>query len=121
MTTPVRTTSTIFGREPAEVISAIQAALLLLVALGAPYIWEDVVPLIVAVIAALFGVWEGLKVRPIAPSIFTTLVAAVVPLVAGYGFQVDPEVVAAVNAFIVAVLGLQVRAQVSPKEYDLSA
>ena len=106
----------LWGREPVEWLSTIQALLLVGVTLGVPWLPETAVPLIVAFLAALFGAYQALLVRPIEPAAFTAVVTTLSPLVAAYGLHLDPELVAAINALIVAALAHPTRGQVSPKQ-----
>ncbi|MEO3930927.1 hypothetical protein ABGB07_44860 [Micromonosporaceae bacterium B7E4] len=104
----------IFGREPALVIGFISAALSLGTALGFQGLSGEQVALIVAALNAVLGVVMAVATRPIAPAAFTTLVAAVSALAAGYGFDVSPEVVGGLNALVLAGLTLLTRGQVVP-------
>jgi hypothetical protein len=52
--------------------------------------------------------------RPVAPGAFIALIAAGAALAAGFGYDLDPEVVGAVGAAVTAVLALVARHQVSP-------
>lgn len=104
----------IFGREPALVIATISAALSLLVSFGFDGLSAEQAAAIVAVISAVFAAATAAITRPIAPSAFTGLVAATVALLAAYGLNVSQETVGALNAVVLAVLGLLTRGQVSP-------
>jgi len=105
----------LFGREPALWISVISGALSLVVSLGVGLDAEEAAAW-VAVITAVFGVATAILTRPIAPAAFTTLVTVTADLLAAYHFDVSAGTVAAVNGFVLAVLTLLTRAQVSPKE-----
>ncbi|WP_067967563.1 hypothetical protein [Nocardiopsis trehalosi] len=105
---------TVFGREPAVIIGAVSAVLSLLVAFQVPGISDATAPLIVAVITAVFGAITAALTRPVAPAAFTTLVTAGAALLAGYGFEVSAEAVAAVNGVVLATLTLITRQQVTP-------
>lgn len=105
----------LFGREPALWISVISGALSLVVSLSVGLDAEEAAGW-VAVITALFGVATAILTRPIAPAAFTTLVTVTADLLAAYHFDVSAGTVAAVNGFVLAVLTLLTRAQVSPKE-----
>lgn len=104
----------VFGREPALLIGFLASALTLGTSLNLPGVSAEQVSLIVAAITAVAGVVMAVRTRPIAPAAFTTTVAAVAALVAGYGFEVSPGVVGAVNALVLSGLTLLTRAQVSP-------
>ncbi|MET7429649.1 hypothetical protein ABZT16_11705 [Streptomyces flaveolus] len=103
----------IFGREPALVISAISAGLSLLVTFNFGLSAEQA-GAIVAVISAVFAAATATITRPIAPSAFTGLVAAVAALLAAYGLDLSPEKIGAINAGVLAVLALLTRVQVTP-------
>lgn len=106
---------TLFG-EPVAILGAVQAVLLVGVAVGIPHLTDAAVPLIVAALGALLGAVQAVMVRPIAPAAFTGLVAALAPLLTHYGLGVDPELVVAINGAIVAVATLATRHEVSPKD-----
>lgn len=113
---------TIFGREPVEILSIVQAALLVGVALSVPHLTEAAVPLIVAVLGAVFGAAQAVLVRPVTPAAFTAVVTTVAPLLAYYGLELDAALVASINALIVALLAHPTRSQVSPvARHDLAA
>jgi hypothetical protein len=103
----------IFGREPALLIAIISGGLSLLVTFNIG-LSTNQAGAIVAVISGVFAVITAILTRPIAPSAFTGLVAAVVVLLAAYHFNVSPETVGSVNAFVLAVLVFITRGQVSP-------
>jgi hypothetical protein len=105
----------LFGREPALWISVISGALSLVVSLSVGLDAEEAAAW-VAVITAVFGVATAVLTRPIAPAAFTALVTVTADLLAAYHFDVSAGTVAAVNGFVLAVLTLLTRAQVSPKE-----
>ncbi|WP_309029312.1 hypothetical protein [Streptomyces alfalfae] len=104
----------IFGREPALIIATVSACLSLLVSFGFDGLSAEQAAAIVAVISAVFAAATAAITRPIAPSAFTGLVAAAVALLAAYGLDVSQETVGALNAIILAVLGLLTRGQVAP-------
>lgn len=101
-------------REPALSVGALSAALSLIVALGIGGLTSEQAALIIAAITAVGGVVTALATRPIAPAAFTALVVAVADLLAGFHFDVEPGMVAAVNGVVLAVLTLITRHQVTP-------
>ncbi|MFE9735497.1 hypothetical protein ACFYO9_34140 [Streptomyces sp. NPDC005863] len=90
------------------------AGLSLLVSFGFDGLSAEQSAAIVAVISAVFAATTAVITRPIAPSAFTGLVAAAVALLAAYGLNVGQETVGALNAIVLAVLGLLTRGQVAP-------
>lgn len=105
----------IFGREPVVILNAVQAVLLVAVAIGTPYITEAAVPLIVAALGAVLGAVQAAMVRPIAPAAFTAVVTALAPLLTYYGLDVSEGLVVAINGAIVAVATLVLRDRSAPK------
>ncbi|MER8220872.1 hypothetical protein ABTZ58_09830 [Streptomyces sp. NPDC094143] len=103
----------IFGREPALVIATVSAGLSLLVTFQFGLSAEQA-GAIVAFISAVFAAATAAVTRPIAPSAFTGLVAAVAALLAAYGLDLGPEKIGALNAVVLATLGLLTRGQVAP-------
>lgn len=112
MTTPVARPASLSG-EPQLVLGVISAAVSLVVALNVG-LTASQGGLWIAVITAFFGVVAAFLVRPVAPAAFTTLITAVGDLLLGYHFHVDPGVLAAVNGFVLSVLTLSTRHQVTP-------
>ena len=110
----------IFGREPALIIASISAALSLLVTFQFGLSAEQA-GAIVAVISAVFAAATAAVTRPIAPSAFTGLVAAVAALLAAYGLELGPEKIGALNAVVLAGLGLLTRGQVTPANHSAPA
>jgi hypothetical protein len=104
----------LLGKEPALLIGFLSAGLSVLAALGLQGLGSGRVGLIVAGVNAVLGVAQAAYTRPVAPAAFTTLVAAVAALAAGYGYHVSPESIGAINALVVAFLSLMTRQQVSP-------
>lgn len=99
--------------EPALILGVISAAVSLIVALNIGLtaaqggLW-------IAVVTAVFGLATALFVRPVSPAAFTAVITAVGDLLLGYHFHVDPGVLAMVNGFVLSVLTLVTRHQVTP-------
>lgn len=106
----------IFGREPALWLAAIQAFLALLVGFSFDWLSADQAALWMVAINAVFGVITAFLTRPIAPTVFSHLLAAVVGLVSAYGLDLNQELVAGLNGLIITVVMLISRAEISPKE-----
>ena len=104
----------ILGREPALIISAISAALSLLVSFGLNGLSAEQAGAIVAAVSALFAAATAAITRPIAPAAFTGGVTAAVALLATYGLDVSAQTTGALNAVVLAILGLITRGQVTP-------
>jgi hypothetical protein len=103
----------IFGNEPAVITAVISAALSLVVTLGVG-LSGDQAGAWVAVISGVFAVVAAWHTRPVAPAVFTGLVQVTAALLAAYHFNVAPATVGAINVFVIAVLTLLTRGQVSP-------
>lgn len=105
----------IFGREPTLVLQTIQGLLALLVTFQFPWLTEEHAGLWVAAIAALFASINGWMVKPTSPAVFVGVVLAGAALISGYGFDLKPEMVGAVNGALTALLTLAFRNQVTPE------
>lgn len=103
-------------REPSLIIATIAALLALLAGFGLPFLTADQAGAATAAITAGLGIWNGLKVRPVSPAIFTYGVATVATLLATYGVDLSQEKQSLINAAVVAVLALALRGNVSPTE-----
>lgn len=106
----------IFGREPALWLAAIQAALTILVGFGFSWLSADQAALWMVAINAVFGTITAFMTRPVAPTVFTHLLAVVATLLAAYGLDLSQELVASVNGLVIAVVMLITRAEISPAE-----
>jgi hypothetical protein len=102
------------SREPAALIGLLTAAASLVAAFNLHWLTSGQVSLVVAAITAIGGAVIAWRTRPITPAAFTTVVSTGAALLAGYGYHVKPEVVAAISGVILSVLALITRAQVSP-------
>lgn len=102
----------IFGREPALIVGALGSILTVFAALNVPGLSTGAVAAITSLLsAALIAV----TTRPIAPALYTGVIAAAVALLAQYGFTVPDGVVAALPAAVLAVFAIfGVRPQVTP-------
>lgn len=102
----------IFGREPALVIGAVGALLTVLAALNLPGVTAGAAAAITALIAAAVTAWTT---RPVAPALFTGVIAAGAVLLAEYGYHVPDGTVAAIGGAVVAGFALfGIRPQVVP-------
>jgi len=108
----------IFGREPALVIGAIGSLLTVLAALNVPGIDAGAAAAITAAVSALV---IAFTTRPVAPALFTGVVAAGAALIAEYGYNVSDGTVAAISGAVLAGFALfGVRPQVAPQETALT-
>lgn len=104
----------IFGREPVVVLNTLSAVLGLIVSLGVTPLTAETAGAIVGVISAVLGAIAAAMTRPIAPQVFTAVIAAGVAFVATFGYDVSQGTVGALNVAVLAVLTLLTRGQVSP-------
>jgi hypothetical protein len=107
------TTFKFWGTEPALIVAVISAGLSLLVSLGIG-LSADAAAGWVAVVSAACAIVAAWRTRPVAPALFTGLVQVVAALLAAYHFSVSAGTVGAINVFVIAVLTLLTRGQVSP-------
>lgn len=102
----------LFGREPALIIGAIGAMLTVLASLNVPGIDAGAAAAITAFAAACI---IAFTTRPVAPALFTAVIAAGVALVAEYGMNVPDGVTGALSAAVLAGFALfGIRPQVTP-------
>lgn len=87
---------------------------MLLVAINFHGLTQDQGALIVAAIGAVGGVIMTLLTRPIMPAAFTTAVTAIFALLAGFHFDVSPDVIAAVTGIVMALLSFFTHTNASP-------
>ncbi len=80
----------IFGREPALILRAVSALLALFVAVGLP-LAENASQALIALAAAVLGVIQAFRVRPVAPSVFATLIATGAATLAALDIDVGKE------------------------------
>ncbi|MEU8329809.1 hypothetical protein [Micromonospora sp. NPDC048839] len=102
----------IFGREPALVIGAVGALLTVLASLNVPGLDAGAAAAITAFVAASI---IAITTRPVAPALFTAVIAAGVALVAEYGMDVPDGVTGALAGAVLAGFALfGIRPQVIP-------
>lgn len=102
----------IFGREPAVIIGVIGSLITLLVSLEIPGLSAGAGA---ALTSAVTAVIIAMTTRPVAPALFTAVVAPTVALFAEYGMHVSDGVVVGLTSLILAVFALfGVRPQVTP-------
>lgn len=72
----------IFGRQPAMWLNAVSAVVALLVGFHAFGLTENIGQAIIALVSAITTAWIALRVRPIAPTVFTGVITSGVALLA---------------------------------------
>lgn len=100
--------------EPTLVLQTISAALAFIVTFGLDFLTAEQAGAITAVIAAIIGVVNALKVRPVAPAAFQALVTTFAALVTTYGLHFSQEQIGTFQLLVVAVIALLTRTQVTP-------
>ncbi len=104
----------IFGREPALWLAAVVSLVSM-----AQVVWPSMVPdglavALTAVLQAGAGVWVAMRVRPIAPTVFATLIATLVPFALFFGLDVSQVTVNALQIAVAALVALLTRPQQTP-------
>ena len=100
--------------EPAMITAVIQAILAVIVSFGFSLTAGET-GAIVAVTSALLALVTALSARPFAVSALTGLVNAIVTLLVAFGVHnIQPDMVASVNAAIVAISALVLRSHITP-------
>lgn len=103
-------------REPTLFLQALSAVLALVVGFGFDWLTGEQAALLMAFLAAAISTVNALLVRPVSPAVFTGLLGAAAALAMGYGLNLGQEHVGALQAAVVAIVALVLRAQpdVSP-------
>ena len=101
------------SREPALWIGAIGSVLTTLATLNLHWLPASAVA---AILSLLTAIATAVTTRPIAPSLYVGVLAAVAAVLTQYGFHVPDSTVAATSGVILAAFALfGIRNQVSPK------
>lgn len=108
-------------REPTLIIASIASILSLVAGFGLDFLSTEQAGLISAALTALLGVWNSLRVRPVAPTAWTYAAGVIATLLATYGLDISQEQVSLVNATILAILALILRGDVTPVTPGVSA
>lgn len=103
-----------FGRDPALWSQAVLAALAV-VQMFFPGLPDSLVAIVAGVLAAAAGTFTAIHVKPLAPTVFTTLIAALAPLVAFFGVHVSQAQIGALQLALATVIGLAVRSASTPR------
>lgn len=105
----------IFGREPAVVLGAVAAVLAVVVGIFPTSLSTEQSGVIVAFIAAAWGVFVAWKTRPVPPSVVTAFIVAGGALLAAFHFDVSQDVLGTISGAALAILALVSRAQITPQ------
>jgi hypothetical protein len=105
---------TLFGREPALWISSLAAVLAVVAGFGLPGINDGIIAALTAFLTAGAGAWTALRVRPIAPAVFTGVISTGAVLLAAFGLDLSQHQVGLVAAAAAMLVSLVARGQVSP-------
>lgn len=101
-------------REPSLYIGAIGTVLTLVAGYGLDFLTPAQAGIIIVVLNAALGVWNAVKVRPVAPAAFTYFIGVVATLIATYGVELTQSQISDVNAVVLAVLAFILRGNVTP-------
>lgn len=104
----------IFGRDPAMWVALIEAALAMALSLNVFGLTHEKIALVVAVVAAVLGIYTAYVTNQTMLGVIIGLVKAVIALAVGYGFEFGPDKTAALLAFVTVLVGMYQRTQVSP-------
>lgn len=110
----------ILGREPALVIGAVNSFIMLAATLGWSFLSGEQAPLWVATINGLSAVLLAVTIRPLSTGVFSQLIGTVVALIAGYGIDLSPDFVFALNGALMPILMFATRGQASPIETPIT-
>lgn len=108
-------------REPSLYIGVIGTVLTLVAGYGLDFLTPAQAGLIIVVLNAGLGVWNAIKVRPVAPAAFTYFIGVVATLIATYGVELSQSQISDVNAAVLALLTFILRGNVSPLEATATA
>lgn len=103
----------IFGYEPAVLLAGLNAAVALLVSFGLP-LSSTQANAITVIATAGIGIWIALLTKPVAPTAVATLVGTALTALGAFHAHLSDTQVSSVVAVVSIVLGLLLRANVSP-------
>lgn len=107
----------ILGREPALWLSLIGSVMAVLVALNLSFLNAGQGA---AIVALLTAITMAATTRPVAPALFTGVLAAGVALFAEYGVNLSDALVGGLTAVVLSMFALVSRGQISPNETPLT-
>lgn len=104
------------SREPALILRALSAVAALVVGFGlSPYLTETTTQALIAVVAAVLGVVQAFRVRPVAPSVFATFITTAAAAGAAFGVVGwGEQQVALIVITVEAVMAVLLRGQSTP-------
>lgn len=109
-------TPSLFGREPALWIAVVQGFLMLAFTLGVPGVDGGLAGAVSLVLTAASTAWTALAVKPISPAVFTGVLVALVQLLSRWGLDLSEVQVSSITGFVLLVVTLIVRGQVTPTD-----
>lgn len=113
MTSPARTA------EPKLLLSIVGAILNVLVVLNIHGLTSDQAGVLVGAISAVAALVAALRVRPIAPGVFTAAFVALAAVASSFGLHLPAAMVGAVTSLILVMLSAVFRQQVTAKRGSL--
>lgn len=103
-----------FGREPALWINTLAMALSLFISFGVPGLDDGRATAIVTFVTAGAAAWQAWHTRPVAPTLFNGVITSAAVLLTGFGLDFSQQQVGMVQAFVMTVLTLIARGQITP-------
>lgn len=103
----------VFGREPAVVLYAVNAAVALFVAYGLP-MSQGQVAAVTTIATAVFTAWAALQTRPVSVPAVTAALGTALAAAAAFGLHLSANQIGASVAALSIVLALVLRQNVSP-------
>ncbi len=92
------------GRQPALLITVVYAALMMLSQFGVGGIDEELAAGVQVLLTAIATAITAVKVRPVAPTVFTGVIVAGCALLTRFGFHLDEAQIAGITAFVAATV-----------------
>lgn len=106
----------IWRRQPTIVLQTANALLAFLVTFQMPGLSATNAGAITALGAAVIGVWNAWKVRPVTPAVWQTLVTTGAALLATYGLHFSQERIGTLQLAVISVVALLTWQSVSPTD-----
>lgn len=110
----------ILGREPALILGALNALLMILGTVGLNWFNTDQAGLLIILINGGAAAITAFVTRPVAPAVFTAFVSSFIAFAGAYGINLPGETVAAINVAVFPILAFLTRGDVSPIESRLT-